>query len=144
MREAVSKKIMEQSEHINSLTRVELTTLLKWHKVLKPVVGKVDERRAKWKVILESGKAAPYHEQWKDGEEGAMIKLESEAVSMRETAFCCLKEQHKQELLATFKTIPPEEEAEFMKELKSAGKEGMNHWFKKGKTEYDDDDEGVI
>ncbi len=40
---------MEQGKQINSLTRVELTTLLKWHKVLKPGDAKVDERRAKFK-----------------------------------------------------------------------------------------------
>ncbi len=43
--------------------------------------------RSKWEVVLESGKATPSHEQWEYDEEAAMIKLESEAVLMRETAF---------------------------------------------------------
>ncbi len=82
---------------------------LKWHKVLRPQDAKVDERRFKWKAILESGTTAPPHEQWNDDKKAAMIKLESEAVSMRETAFGCQKEQHKQELFATFKAMPLEE-----------------------------------
>ncbi len=62
-REASAKKILEQGKHINLLTRVELAILLNWHEVPKPGDGKVDESRAKWKVILESEKANPTHGQ---------------------------------------------------------------------------------
>jgi len=93
---------------------------------------------------LESGKGAFSHEQWKDDDEATMIKLETEAVSMRETAFGCLEEQHKQELLATFKAMSPEEKTEFMKELNSSGEKGMNHGFKEGKMEEDDEEEAAI
>ncbi len=75
-REAAAKKILEQDKHINLLTEFELTTLLKRHEVPKPGDGKVFEQRAKWKAILESGKAAPVHEQWKVDEEEVMIRLE--------------------------------------------------------------------
>jgi len=93
---------------------------------------------------LESGKGAFSHEQWKDDDEATMIKLETEAVSMRETAFGRLKEQYKQELLANFKAMSPEEKATFMKELNSAGEEGMNHGFKEGKKEEDGNEEAAI
>ncbi len=121
-----------------------MTTLLKRHEVPKPGDGKVFEQRAKWKATLESGKAAPVHEQWTVDEEEAMIRLETDAVSMKETAFGHLKEQHKQELIATFKAISPEEKAKIMKELKSAGEEGINRGIDEGKTEEDDDKEEVI
>ncbi len=63
---------------------------------------------------------------------------------MKETALGCLKEQHKQELIATFKAMSPEEIAEITKELNSAGEEGINHGIDEGKTEEDDDKEEVI
>ncbi len=87
---------------------------------------------------------APVHEQWMDDKEETMTKLEIEAVSMKETAFSPLKEQHKQELLATFKTMSPEGKAEIMKELNSAGEKGMKYGSKEGKTEEDDDEEVEI
>ncbi len=57
-KEAAVKKILEQGNDINALTGVELTTLLKWHGVPKPVDRKVEERRAKWIAISQSGKTA--------------------------------------------------------------------------------------
>ncbi len=77
----------------------------------------------------------------RDVEEGAMIKLESKEVLMRDTDFCCLMDQHKQELLAIFKAMPPEEKAEFMIELNTALENGMKHGFKEGTMEEDDDEE---
>ncbi len=121
-----------------------MTTLLKWHEGPKPGDGKVDERRAKWKAILESGKSTPIHEQWKDDKEEAMTKLETEAVLMKKTAFGCLKEQHKQELFATFKAMSPAEKAKITEELDSAGEEGMNYGSKEGKKEEDDEEEVAI
>ncbi len=70
--------------------------------------------------------------------------MEIDAVSMKETAFGCLKEQHKQDLIATFKAMSLEEKAEIMKELNSALEEGINHGFNEGKTEEDYDKEVAI
>mmetsp|Transcript_21662 Transcript_21662/g.44701 ORF Transcript_21662/g.44701 Transcript_21662/m.44701 type:complete len:81 (+) Transcript_21662:144-386(+) len=56
---------------------------------------------------FDSGKAPPSHKVWTAQDEAALAKLEAKPVSIKETALGRLKEQHKQELLATFRAMPP-------------------------------------
>ncbi len=84
-KEVAAKKILEQGKYINALTRVELMTLLKWHGFLKQADFKVEERRAKWIAISQSGKAASSNNEWTTEEEAALIKLKAEPMLMKET-----------------------------------------------------------
>jgi len=54
---------------------------------------------------------------WTAQDEAALAKLEAKPVSIKETALGRLKEQHKQELLATFRVMPPEEKEVFLMEM---------------------------
>ncbi len=111
------KSILEVKKEINSLTGDELTSLLRWHGAKKASEGKVEERRRKWRKIVKDGVQAPAYAKWTDEDKAALALLEKEPISIKDTALGRLQEQHKKELLATFKALPPNEKADFLKEL---------------------------
>lgn len=115
-----SMEILDKGKSIDSLTGAELTALLKWHGIVKASDGKIDERREKWRATIDERKAAPSFKDWTMEEEAALARLESEPLSIKETALSRLKEDHKQDLIATFRTMHGEEKAEFLKELSDA------------------------
>ncbi len=117
--EVAARIILDQGKDIKELTRIELMTLLKSHKILKPGEGKVEERREKWRKIFK-----PSHKVWTAQDKSALAKLEDEHVLIKETALGCLKEQHKQELLATFRAMPPEEKESFLMEMNTNVEKG--------------------
>ncbi len=88
-----------------------------WHEVLKPGEGKVDEKREKWRKIIDSGKAPPSHKVWTAQDKAELTMLEAELVSIKETSLGCMTEQHKQQLLATFRAMSPEEKEGILLEM---------------------------
>mmetsp|Transcript_18894 Transcript_18894/g.38980 ORF Transcript_18894/g.38980 Transcript_18894/m.38980 type:complete len:96 (+) Transcript_18894:782-1069(+) len=93
------------------------------HGVAKGGDIKVSEKREMWLKILDKGKAAPSFNDWSVEEEAALARLEAEPVSIKETALCRLKEQHKRELLATYRSMSDMEKQAFLQELTGGPRE---------------------
>ncbi len=110
-------QIFYQGKHIWLLTRAELNILLKWCKVDKSTEGKVTEKRKRWEDIA-SGWASPTYKEWTRKDNAALACIEAKPVLMKGTAFSCLKEKHKKDLMARFRALSRDEQNEWMELLK--------------------------
>ncbi len=94
--------------------------------------------------VIENKEAAPSHNKWTMDEESALVRMKAKHVSIKETALCILKDQHKQDLFATFRAISLAEKEAFIKEMTEFEKEGMKNVLDKGNQEEDGDKEAKI
>ena len=141
-KEEKAMKILSLAKPISSLTVPEVTALLHWYDA--PKDGKLGEKRKRWEKIVESGSSPPSYLKWTEEDEAALRKLEAEPISIKETALGRMKQQHKQELFATFRALPKEEREAFIKEM--TGEEGVGEIVedKRQENKEEDGQEGVI
>ncbi len=108
-------KVLSFAKPILSLTLSEVTACLNWHNV--PKDGKLGEKRKRWEKIVKSGASPPSYLKWTETDEAALRQLETEPISIKETALSQMKEQHRKEIFATFRALKKEEREAFIKEM---------------------------
>ncbi len=94
--------------------------------------------------IVEERKVPPSVKEWTIEEEASLTMLEVEPISIKETALKSLNEQHKRELLATFKVLSKQEKAAMLTEMTVFGVEDGKKTEEQGKAEEEDSEEEKI
>ena len=92
-----------------TLTSIDLTTLLTWHKHPKVAGMKKDAKFVEWMEIKNRGKAPPAFERWIDGNKEKLLKAQSDIVDMAHTALGQLEALKKKELTLAAMTMPDDE-----------------------------------
>lgn len=106
--------------------------------------NKINEKKIKANNKAAFKEVAPSVQEWTAEDEASLVALETEPISIKETALGRLKEQRKREMMAAFKAMSPEEKAAMMAEMTAGVEVEGKKTEEEGKAEEEEGEEGKI
>ena len=118
-----AQQVLLKNKPVEEMNDTDLKTLLAWFQIPAKETKNVQERRAKWKHIVDNKIKEPPFELWSAMDERKLEEMKTNDVDIKDTQLERTKEITKSEFQANFKVMTKEERNEMLTQLKTIDEE---------------------